>query len=122
MYARHDCHILPDPHIVADDSVTFERQFIHYRRNRTAPVSSHYVERIGGGTVHPMVGPIHNESNPLGNGAKVTDYQPVTDEFLEVCDVFLKPVGTVRIIVISIVANDYSRILHHILYVAKARN
>ena len=65
-----------------------------------------------------MIGAVHNKSNSLSNGAKVTDYQPVTDEFIEVCDVFLKPVGSVDIIVISIFANDYSRILHHILYVA----
>ena len=49
-----------------------------------------------------MVGAVHNEGNPLGNGAKVPDYQPVTNEFIEMCDVFLKPVGSVDVIVISI--------------------
>lgn len=50
-----------------------------------------------------MIGAVHNKSNSLSNGAKVTDYQPITDELIEMCNVFLKSVGSVYIIVISIV-------------------
>lgn len=59
---------------------------------------------------------------PLGNSAEVSDYQPVTDELIEMCDMLFKSVGSVNIIIICIIANGYSRILHHIFYVAKARN
>ena len=118
MYTWHDCHILPDPYIVADDSVSFEWQLIHYRSNRTAPISSHNVEWVCRGAVHPMVGTVHNKGNSFGNCAKVTDYQPVTDKIIEMCYVFFESFSAVDVIVICVVSDDDSRILYNIFYVA----
>lgn len=79
MYAGHYRHILSDPYIVADNSVAFERQFIHYRSDRSAPVASHYVERIGRGVVHPMVGTVHDKGTPLAIAQKfpITNLSPM---------------------------------------------
>ena len=42
------------------------------------------------------------------------DYQLVTDEVIEVCDVLLKLVSTIHVIVIGIVTDDDTRILYHV--------
>lgn len=69
-----------------------------------------------------MVGSVHYECHTFGDGAKIADNQFVAIEFIKMCDVFLKALRTVDIVVISIVTDDYSRILNNILYVAKTWN
>ena len=69
-----------------------------------------------------MIGPVHHKLHTFGNGTELPDYQLVTNEVVKVCDVFLKLVSTINIIVIGIVSDDDTRILYHILDVTEAWN
>ena len=62
-----------------------------------------------------MIGTIHHELHAFGNSTELTDNQFVANEVVEVCDVLLKLVGTIRIIVIGVVADNDARILYHVL-------
>jgi hypothetical protein len=62
-----------------------------------------------------MIGSIHHKLHAFGNSTEFPDYQLVTDEVVEVCDVLLKLVGTIWIIVIGIVADDDTRVLYNVL-------
>jgi len=62
-----------------------------------------------------MVGPIHHKLYAFGNGTELPDNQLVTDEVVEVCDVFLKLVSAIRIIIIGVVTDDDTWVLYHIL-------
>ena len=122
MDTRHHSHMLADPNVIADNGVALQRQLIFHRRNGAPPVSAHYVKRIGGHTVHPMIGAVHDELDALGDGAEFPDNQFVADEIIEVCDMLLELIGTVYIIIVRVIPDDDPRILHHILDVAKAGN
>ena len=122
MHTRHNGHILTDPDIVADHGIALQRQFIFYRSDGAAPLSAHYVERIGRHAIHSVVGPVHHELNAFGDGAELPDNQFVADEIVEVCYVFLKLVRTIHVIIVCVVPDDDTGILYHILDKAKTRD
>ena len=115
MYAWHHCHVLAYPYIIANDSITFQRQLIFDWCNCTSPFAAHDIERIGGHTVHSVIGTIHHKFHTLGNSTKLADDQLIAYEVVEVSDMLLKLVCSVLIIVISIVTNDDTWVLYYIL-------
>src|SRR5574344_214035 len=119
MDTRHHSHVLANPDIIADNSVTFQGQFLFHRSNRATPISTHNVERISSHAIHSMVGAVHHELDAFGNGAELPDNQFVTDEIVEMGDVLFKLVRTVHVVIVGVVPDDDTRILNHILYEAK---
>ena len=75
---------------------------------------------ISRSTIHPVVGTIHYKLHPLGNSTELTDNKFVTDKVVEMRDVLLKLVSTIHIIIVGVIADDDTRILHHILDVAES--
>lgn len=69
-----------------------------------------------------MIRSVHNECYPLSNGTEIADYQPVTDKLIEMCDMLLKLVGSIDIIIICIITDNNSWILNYILYEAQTWN
>jgi hypothetical protein len=67
-----------------------------------------------------VIGTIHHKLYPFGDGAELADNQSVTDEVVKVSDVLLELVGPIHIIVIGIVTDDDTRVLHHVLDEAEA--
>ena len=122
MHSRHYGHVLAYPHVVSDNGVAFKRQFILHWRNHPSPGAAHDIKRIGCGAIHPVVRAVHYEIHTSGNSAEIAYDEPIANEIIEMSYMLLKPVGSIDIIVISLVTDDDSRILYHILYVAHARN
>ena len=113
--------MLANPNVIAHNGVAFQRQFVFHRSDGAAPVATHNVERIGGHAVHAVISTIHHKFHPFGNGAELADYQPVANEVVEVGDMLLELVGTIHIIIVCIVADDDTRVLHYVLDEAETR-
>ncbi len=118
--ATHHGYVLTNPNIIAYDGITLKRQLIFDRRNSTSPVTAHDVKWVSRHTIHPVVGSVHHELNPFCNGTKLPDNQLVTDKIVEMSDMFLKLVSTIHIIIVGVVSNDDTWILHYILNEAKS--
>ncbi len=104
-----------------------DEAFVHHQIDalqpkywRTSPVATHDIKGICCSTVHPVIGTVHYKLNAFGNGTELSDNQPVANKVVEVSDVLLKLVCTVNIIIIGIVTDDDTWILHHILDEAKS--
>jgi hypothetical protein len=69
-----------------------------------------------------MVSAVHHELDAFGNGAELPDNQSITDEIVEVRNMFLKLVRTVHVVIVSVVSDDDAWILYHILDKAEARD
>jgi hypothetical protein len=62
-----------------------------------------------------VIGTVHHKLHALGNGTELTDNQFVADKVVEMRDVLLKLVSTIHIVIVGVIANDNTWILHHIL-------
>ena len=69
----------------------------------------------GGNAIHSVISAIHHELDAFGNGAELPDNQFVSYEVVEMSNVLFKQVRSIHVIIVSIVSNDDTRILHHIL-------
>ena len=67
-----------------------------------------------------MIGTVHHKLHTLGNGTELADNQFVANKIVEVSDVLLKLVSTIHIVIVGIIADDDTWILHHILDEAKS--
>ena len=69
-----------------------------------------------------MIGSIHDNLHALGNGTEFAYNQPVTYEIVEMGDMLLELVSTIHIVVIRLIADDDTRVIHHVLDEAEAWN
>ena len=69
-----------------------------------------------------MIGTVHHKFHAFGDSTELSDDQFVANEVVEMGDMLFKLVGTIHVIVISLVADDNVRIFNHILDIAQARN
>ena len=115
MNAWHNGYILTNPNVIAHNGISLQRQFIFQRSNGTSPVAANDVKRIGCYAIHPMVGSIHDKLHTLGNSAEFANNKPVTYEVIEMSDMLLELVSTIHIIVIGVVTDDNTWVLHHFL-------
>jgi hypothetical protein len=69
-----------------------------------------------------MVGSIHDKLYTFGNSAEFANNQPVTYEVVKMSDMLLELVSTIHIIVIGVITDDDTRVLHHVLDEAEAWN
>ena len=67
-----------------------------------------------------MIGTVHDKLHTLGNGTELTDNQLIANKIVEVCDMLLELVSTIHIIVIGVVTDDNTWVLHHVLDEAKS--
>ena len=121
-YSWHHRYVLTNPHIIPNNSITLQRQFIFNWSNGTTPITAHDIERISSHAIHSVISAIHYELYTLCNSAELPDDEFVANEIVEMGDVLFKLVRPVHIVIVGVVSDDDARILHHILDVAKARN
>ena len=114
MNARHHGYILSNPDIITDNSITLQRELIFYWCYCATPFSSHNVERICGHSIHSVISAIHYELYTFCYGAELPYDKLIANEIIEMSDVLFKLVCTIRVIIISIVPNDDTRILYHV--------
>ena len=81
-------HILPDPYVVSDDGIALERK-VALGGGGLLPCAED-IERVSGGCVHLVVGPVHHEFHAGGNLAELADDELVPDKVVMVGDVLLK--------------------------------
>src|SRR5699024_10696441 len=114
MNAGHHRDILPDPDIVANDGIAFERQ-IFQSRSELLPAASHDVKGISRYAAHPMVCTVHYKFSPFCNGAKLSDDQLISQEWVVMRHMVFKPLRTVHIVIVGVIANEDVGSCDHIL-------
>ena len=114
MNPRHHGYILSYPDIITNNGVALQGKFILHRSNGRPPITTHNVERIGGNAVHSVISAIHYELYTFCYGAELPYDKLIANEIIEMSDVLFKLVCTIRVIIISIIPNDDTRILYHV--------
>ena len=75
-------HILPDPYVVTDDGIAFERK-VALGRGVLLPCAED-IEGVSGGCVHLVVSPVHHEFHAGSNLAELADDELVADKVVMV--------------------------------------
>jgi hypothetical protein len=102
--ARHDQRLIANPDVVADDGIPLVRQ--RARCGGCAlPAVAEDKEGVGGEAGALVVGTVHDELDPAGDGAELADDQLVADEGEVIEDVALKACRVFRVVVIAVVAH-----------------
>lgn len=88
VHAGEDCGVLPDPYVVTDDGIAFERK-VALGRGVLLPCAED-IEGVSGGCVHLVVSPVHHEFHAGSNLAELADDELVPDKVVMVGDVTLE--------------------------------
>ncbi len=102
LYPRYKQGIIANPDIVADDGIALVR---HAARGGggTLPAVAEDKEGVGGGAGALVVGAVHDELHPAGDGAELADDELVADEGEVVEDVALEACRILGVIVVGVV-------------------
>ncbi len=116
MHAWEYCGVLPNPHIIANNSIAFERQ-VFFRGYGLVPRSEN-IKRVSRYGVHLVVCPVHHKLYTCTNLAEFTDNEFIANKIIMVRNVFLK----VSIRKISKIAYNDIRIFNRRFYKCKCVN
>lgn len=111
---RHDERLVADPDIIADDGVTLERQVAGCRHD-LFPAVTEDLEWVRGYAGNFVIGAVHDEFDAAGDGAELTNDQPIADEREMIEDIALEVLRVFGIVVVRVIANDDIRVLHGVL-------
>jgi hypothetical protein len=101
---RHDQRLIAYPDVVADKGISLVRQRARCGGG-ALPAVAEDEEGVGGEAGALVVGTVHDELDPAGDGAELADDELVADEGEVIEDVALKACGILRVVVVAVVAH-----------------
>ncbi len=101
---RHDQGVIANPDIVADDGIALVGEAAR-GGGGALPAVAENKEGVGGEAGGLVVGAVHDELDPAGDGAELADDQLVADEGEVVEDVAFKACRILRIVVIGVITH-----------------
>lgn len=101
---RHDQGLIAYPDIVADDGIALVREGARFGGG-ALPTVAEDEEGVGGGARALVVGTVHDELDPAGDGAELADDELVADEGEVVEDVALEACRVLRVVVVGVVTH-----------------
>ena len=91
MDAGHNCHVLSNPHVIADDGIAFLGQFGKMLLVHALPLLQNGGKGISANGVHVVICRIHDEADVFAQGAEFADNQLVPKFLVMIQDaVFFK--------------------------------